>query len=133
MADSYWYVSGPLEKNKLKLVDNGDGTFALAVQGEGDAAQACATPTEYNVTLTNANTEYSQALPSGTRKVVFRCRTSADVRYAWGTGKVAGPVAPYQTLRAGAEYATDGINLTGKTLYLASSTAGVIAEIEVWQ
>jgi hypothetical protein len=129
MADGYVNIGGMA----LKAVDNGDGTFSLVTKGAGDTGLACATPIEYNVTLTLANTEYSQALPAGTRKVVFRCRSAADVRYAWVTGKVAGLTAPYQTLKTGAEYATDGINLTGRTLYLASASAGVVVEIEAWQ
>jgi len=92
----------------------------------------CSTPAIYNVTLTLADTQYSQAIPDGTHKVIFRCRSAAVVRYAWETGKVATPTAPYQTLPAGAEYGIDGMTLIGKTLYLASSTAGVVVELEVW-
>ena len=90
------------------------------------------TPAEYNVTLTSANTEYSQALPANTRRLCFRCRTGAVCRYAWVTGKVAAPTANYQTLQAGAEYGIDGLKLAASTLYLASATAGVIIELEVW-
>ena len=90
------------------------------------------TPTVYNKTLTTANTEYSQALPSSTREVRFRCRTLFDVRFAWVTGKVATPTAPYLTLPAGSDYYSDEKDLTGKTLYLASSEAGVIVEISIW-
>lgn len=96
-----------------------------------DALEAT-TPTVYNVTLTNANTEYSQALAANTRRLCFRCRSGVACRYAWVTGKVAGPTAPYQTLQAGAEYALDGVKLAATTLHLASATAGVIVEVEVW-
>jgi hypothetical protein len=92
----------------------------------------CTTYTVYNVTLTLANTEYSQALPANTRKIAFRARTTVECRYAFVTGKVAAPTEPYSTLKAGAEYTADGINLTSKTLYLASATAGTVVEIEVW-
>ena len=90
------------------------------------------TPTVYNVTLTNVNTEYSQALPANTREFRFRCRTLFDVRYAWVTGKVATPTAPYLTLPAGSDYWSDWNNLSDKTLYFASSTAGVIIELEIF-
>ncbi|MGC9397120.1 MAG: hypothetical protein ACP5J4_19930 [Anaerolineae bacterium] len=102
------------------------GVLAVGVVNEPD------TVTTYNVTLTSANTEYSQALPSGCRAVAFRCRTGYAVRFAWETGKVATPTAPYQTLKAGGEYWKDNINADGLTLYLASDTAAVIVEIEVW-
>jgi len=93
-----------------------------------------ATPTVYNVTLTNADTEYSQAMPANCRGFEFQCRTENDVRFAVVTGKVAAPTAPYMTLKAGDYYASFPINQAASpsTLYLASSVAGVIVEIIAW-
>ena len=91
------------------------------------------TPTVYNVTLTNANTEYSQALPVNTKELRFRCRTLYDVRFAWVTGKVATPTEPYLTLPAGSDYWSDRNDLSSQTLFFASSTAGVVCELEVWE
>jgi len=88
------------------------------------------TPTVYNVTLTNANTEYSQLLPDNTKQVFFKCRTLYDVRYAWVTGKVATPTAPYRICSAGMSISIDHLDFDTKTLYLASAQAGVIIEIE---
>jgi len=85
----------------------------------------------YNITITSADTEYSQELPSSTRELRFRCRTIFDVRFAWVTDKVATPTAPYSTLPAGSGYRSDNKDLTGKTLYLASSEAGVVVEVSV--
>ena len=90
------------------------------------------TPTVYNLTLTSADTEYSQALPANTREFRFRCRALYDVRYAWVTGKVATPTAPYLTLPAGSDYYSDWNDLSSQTLYAASAQAGVVLEIEVW-
>ncbi len=90
------------------------------------------TPTVYNVELTDADTEYSQALPSSTREIRFRCRTLFDVRFAWEADKVATPDDPYLTLPAGTDYYSDESDITGKSLHLASSEAGVVVEIEVW-
>ena len=90
------------------------------------------TPTVYNVELTDADTEYEQALPSSTFHLRFRCRTNHDVRFAFVEGKVAAPTAPYLTLPAGSDYVSGSNDLTGMTLYLASSQAGVVIEIEVW-
>ncbi len=89
-------------------------------------------PTVYNKTLTLADTQYKQALPSSTRELRFKCRTLFVIRYAWETGKVATPTAPYLTVVAGMEYRSDKKDLTAKTLYLASSEAGVVIEISVW-
>ena len=90
------------------------------------------TITEYAVTLTNANTEYSQALPANTKMVQFRCRGLYDVRYSFTTGKVATPTNPYQTLLAGLSAHDDKLNLSSKTLYLACSTAGQVVEMTVY-
>lgn len=89
------------------------------------------TPTLYNLTLTSADTEYIQALPANTRALQFQCRTAYDVRYAFETGKVATPTAPYSTLKNPSVWYKENI-LTSGSLYLASSEAGVIAEIEAW-
>lgn len=97
-----------------------------------EASAISVTPTVYNVTLTVADTEYSQALPANTKDFRFRCRTSYDVRYAWVTGKVATPTAPYLTVPSGSDYYSDLNNLASITLYLASSQAGVIVELEIW-
>ena len=91
-----------------------------------------ATVVEYSVTLTNANTEYSQVLPANCRKLAFRCRTGAVCRYAWVTGKVATPTAPYQTLQTFADFVLDGVKIVAGTVYLASATAGVVIEMEAW-
>jgi len=96
------------------------------------------TVTPYNITCTVANTEYSQALPANTRALRFRCRTvdangnSVVCRYAWVTGKVATPTAPYLTLPQNGDYRGTNLNLTSATLYLASATAGAVVEIEAW-
>ena len=90
------------------------------------------TPNEYNVTLTNADTEYSQALPAGTKALEFWARESVDIRFAFTSGKVATPTAPYFTLKSGTTYYKENLNLSGKTLYLASSTAGTNVEIIAW-
>ena len=89
-------------------------------------------PVDYNITLTSANTQYSQLLPSSVREFRFRCRTIFDVRYSFTTGKVAASTAPYLTLPAGSDFFSDNNDLTGKTIYFASAQAGVVVEMEVW-
>jgi len=111
---------------------NAIGTVGVTVIPDVDPVTA--TPTAYNVTLTNANTEYSQAMPGNCRGFEFQCRTEADVRYAFVTGKVAGPAAPWLTLKAGDYYYSPPINqgAAPSTLYFASATAGVIMEVISW-
>lgn len=110
----------------LGLTFNGSaisGSNPLPVTGGLDK-----TPTVYNTTLTLANTEYSQALAS-CQGIEFQARTSVDIRFAFVTGKVATPTAPYMTLKAGQWYYFEG---SPTTLYLASSTAGTIVGIILW-
>lgn len=119
---------------KNKIVDQFGGIASFPLGSGGDSASAdnwkiSSTPTIYNITMTNANTEYSQALPAGTKKFTWQCRTAFDVRFAFVTGKVATPTAPYMTLKSGAIYYEDGTNLTSITLYLACGTAGKVVEL----
>ena len=92
------------------------------------------TPTVYNVTLTSANTEYSQAMSASCRGFEFQCRTENDIRFAFVTGKVATPTAPYMTLKAGDYYYSWPLDqgASPSTLYLASATAGLVVEIVTW-
>lgn len=91
------------------------------------------TPTIYNVTMTDADTEYSQVLPANTRLLEFRCQDlGVATRFAYETGKVATPTAPYRVLGAGEVKTLEGLNLVSKTLYFACASAGKIMEIECW-
>lgn len=91
------------------------------------------TPTLYAITCTLADTEYSQALPASTRALIFNARNPAHaIRYAFATGKVALPTDPYHTLLAGYVYDKENLKLAATTLYVASSTAGAVAEVEAW-
>lgn len=92
------------------------------------------TPEVYNIPLTLANTEYSQAMPANCKFFEFHCRTVTDIRYQFVTGRVATPTAPYLTLPAANWYASPQLNqgAAPSTLYLASATAGVAVEIIAW-
>lgn len=105
-----------------------DRTTGKWIQG------GCSSPTVYNVTLTTGDHEYSQALPSYCCGFEFQCRTAVDIRFAFVTGKVATPTAPYMTLKSGDRYQSLPIKQADSpsTLYLASTTAGAIVEIVAW-
>ena len=84
----------------------------------------------YNVTLTNANTEYSQELPPNVRSFAVQPRTAVDVRMAFVTGKVAASTAPFFTLKAGGALAIHELQMADNTMiYLASTSAGTVVEI----
>lgn len=98
-----------------------------------------AVPTIYNLTLAAADTEYSFSLPAGVVGLMFKSRNGLDIRWAWATGKVATPTAPFATLEAGQIYNLPASAVAGiasgspPVLYLATDDAGGdVAEIEVW-
>lgn len=106
-------------------------TVANATLATAEMKPPTATPSNYAVTCTNANQEYSQALPAGTRKVRINARTAVDIRIAWVTGKVATPTDPYMTIKSGTVFTLDDVYWSGaKTVYLASGTAGTVVEIQ---
>lgn len=100
----------------------------------GEVDSPIDTPTVYNVNLAVADTEYSQAMPTNCRYFEFQCRTAFDVRFAFVTGKVAAPTAPYMTLKSGGYYYSPQMSQENSpsTLYLASSQADVDVEIIAW-
>jgi hypothetical protein len=90
------------------------------------------TPVTYNVTMTLADTEYSQALPANTKKLMIAVRDRTAFRLAFQANKVAAPTEPYLTLAAGETYYEDFIQPSSLTVYLASDSDGKVAEIVAW-
>jgi len=119
---------------RVKLDFGADGAADPVLVASGMPTQSCiATPTPYNLTLTNANTEYSQALSAHCRGFEFQCQSETSIRFAFVTGKVATPTAPYITLKAGDYFSSPPIHSVGAmTIYFASATAGVVVEILEW-
>lgn len=93
---------------------------------------AAGTPVIYNITMTNSDTEYSQALPANTKRFSLQCLTDFDVRFAFESSKVATPTAPYALVRAGMNFYEEQVNLAAVTVYVASPDAGKVAEIIAW-
>jgi len=90
------------------------------------------TPTIYNVTMTNLNTEYSQALPANCRKFIIHTRDGTAFRLAFVTGKVATPTAPYWSNPSNADYWEESLKISSLTLYFACAVAGKVIEIIAW-
>ena len=86
-----------------------------------------------HITIVNADTEYSLALPPGTAKLRFQTQDSSATRYAFVTGKVATPTAPYFTLKSGTVHNVDGLDLRGVTLYVANAAGTKVVEVETWR
>lgn len=87
-------------------------------------------PTIFNLTLTNANQEYSQAFArSFNQSFMVQCRQLADIKMAFASGASG---TTYITVPAGAAYTFNGLPCI-LTLYLQSPSAGSVAEILVWE
>jgi len=83
------------------------------------------------VTLTTANTEYSLDVPDGTRRIRIYSRNNR-CRYAFESGAVAtvSDNASYSTQLAGTPEYIEPVKLNDHTLYLASSNAGDVVEVQ---
>jgi len=93
------------------------------------------TPAVANVTITNANTEYTYTIPDDTKKIAFSIQdgvSTDNYRIAYITGKVATPTAPYLKYNSDIEYSETNINLAGTTLYFAHSAGTKVAQIICW-
>jgi hypothetical protein len=101
-------------------------------------------PNVQNLTLTSSGTEYSLSLSPGCEFFTVQCRTSAAIRFAFVTGKVAAPTDPVFTIPAGGSYSspqkyrlktatTGGQTATGsQTIYFAGGTNGLVVELIEW-
>ena len=95
-------------------------------------------PTIYNITMTTADTQYSQQLSQYTKKFIIHTRDESAFRLAFVTGIVAVPGSPYFTILANTRYWEDALFLRvqnadwGGTLYFASDTTLKVIEIIEW-
>ena len=95
-------------------------------------------PTIYNVTMTLADTEYSQQLSQYTKKFLIHTQDETSFRLSFEIGHVAIPTAPILTIVGGSRYWEDGLFLRvattdwSGTLYFASDSAGKVIEIVEW-
>jgi hypothetical protein len=89
--------------------------------------------TIYNVTIAAADTEYSQALPANSKGFsisIINGTPGENFRWAYETGKVATPTAPYRQIDQQFEYSKNDLN-SSPTIYIAASNI-CVAQIEVW-
>lgn len=117
--------------NSLPAGSNTIGTVSVNTQ----PSVALNLPDIYNVTMTNADTEYSQILPAQTKKLslmVIDGDSTKNYRLAFVTGKVATPTAPYLKAPCNFPYSVDNIKIASGTVYFACSEAGKVMSIECW-
>jgi len=87
----------------------------------------------YNIRIAVINKEYFQRLPDGTNAFDLKTTDGTAIRWAFESGRVANaagnPVRPYNTLATNESYSKENLNLIGKTMYFACSTATPMVEL----
>ncbi len=83
----------------------------------------------FNVYMELGNFEYSQQLPEGTRAMTMQNREAEDIRISYEAGKVASSTAAFMTVKSGQAYYETNVELSGKTIYVASERDENTAEI----
>lgn len=82
----------------------------------------------YNISVVNADTEYSQALPANTKRFLLRSRNGYQLKLSYDSGE-SGTL--FVTLNGGCVY--EDINFYSlQTLYFQSPVAGGIVEVVVF-
>jgi len=105
----------------------GSGSPSVSVTG---GLTPVSSPTIFNVVLTTAGTEYSLAIPSGTKRIEIANRNGQQTRLAFSSG---GTSVAWLTISPGASYSEVDLAVTSLTVYLQAPTAsGSVAEIIAW-
>jgi len=96
---------------------------------DSHAPYVATTPYLYNVTMTSANVEYSQAMPGNCKKFTVKCRGEYDIKLAF---TLAESGTTYITIPSGQNYWDDLIRDVVLTLYFQCATAAQVVEIVAW-
>jgi len=134
-------VGGDMEVDITHTEDSvrlGDGTNLTTATVDGSDVALDVnpllpnTPQIINVVMALANTEYSQALPTGTKQFLIRARdTKGLLKLAFTSGESS---TNYVEINRGASYATTQILPSGTlNIFFQSTQAATTAEILVWK
>jgi hypothetical protein len=89
-------------------------------------------PEIVNKAMPTPNQEYSQALPANTTRVRITAR-GGPIKYSWVSGTSG---ANYVTIAQNASYCQGNVALSQSgqtsTIYMQSTAAGAVAEMEIW-
>jgi hypothetical protein len=111
---------------------SGQGAIGLG----GHAQQPSTRVTLTNLALTSSATEYSYTFPSGTTSWTIKLRDQGTLAYyAFVSGKMpsGGDSSAYATIPQNFLQSKDGIEWSGKTIYLGAEANSQVAEITVYK
>lgn len=109
---------------RVKVVNDGASPVPVTF-----TATNVTTPTITNLSVPLANTEVSHILQTNLKKIIVRCRGLAKIQFAFTSTDSS---TNFITIHPGSTYSEEGLNLTGKTLYLQTSLASQVVEILEW-
>ena len=114
------YGWNPDTLQKVRITADSDGRMVQTPM--------TAVPSVYNVPLTLANTECSLTLPAVCAYFEIKLRSSVDdLKLAFVTGDIA--AGKYFTIPSNNSYVSDGTLIAGQTIFFASPTAAMVAEV----
>lgn len=87
------------------------------------------TPQVARVSIVSANTEYSYALPTNTKKYTIRLQDMAQLKVAFQVGQSG---TDYIPLPSNGIHWEDNLSLTGISLYFQSPSPTQLAIITIW-
>lgn len=123
-----WFVPRDMYGNILDIKVDVDGTLRVNDSRPQNVALI-------NATLTSADTEYQIMLPSGTKRFKLTVRDGVAAnkyRIAYESGKVAASTAPFLSFTQDKEYTVEKLDLYSANIYIASSLAAAVAQVEAW-
>lgn len=82
-----------------------------------------------NLAVSTPNSETSHSLVSNLKKLVFRCRTSASLKFSFTSGDSG---TNYVTVPKHCTAEFDGLDFTGKNLYVQSPEACTVEILELY-
>ena len=85
--------------------------------------------TIHTVKIEKADTEYNQLLPDNTKLLTIEISDGTSFRMSFEPNRVAKANRPYATIPTNGEFDEHNLDLTGVTIYFASSTADKTIEI----
>jgi hypothetical protein len=97
--------------------------------GLGIPIKGATTPLIINLSVPLADTEVSQAIADGTKRISIKARGNGKLRLAYVSGETT---TNYLTIWPGNEEVLDIITTNGLTLYFQSSKASETIEIHTW-
>lgn len=82
-----------------------------------------------NLSITLANTEFNHTLQNNLKKLEIHDRTNAKVQFCFVASQSS---STYVTINKGCNYSQDGLDLSGKTIYLQADKITVVEIIEFY-